>query len=374
MAASVRVLEPKIEASKPKSGALRVVSVEGFPLAHTGQVLGFGANLKEQIESALSNVDTALRDGGSDLSRAVKLNAYVRDDSATASVEAALDAKFKGASKPAVSLVTTRLPDAAALVAFDAVGAVEGAVGNAREAAQIHGRVGKACSVLPVGPRVYISGQAEKGDGTLADATQKTMASLGRTLSFLGLSTRDVIQVKSFLTPMERCAEAEKEIAAFFEGGSVPTCVFVEWKSSLPIEIELIASAPVLKEGSMVEVRTPPGMTMPAVYSRLTIARHPVTLYTSGLYPVDPKISPAEQLRSLFTHLKQCLDLGASDWMHLVKATYYVNDDELSKQHNIVRPDYFSPRRPPAASKATVVGTGREGYGITMDFIMVPGE
>ena len=60
--------------------------------------------------------------------------------------------------------------------------------------------------------------------------------------------------------------------------------------------------------------------------------------------------------------------------MHLVKATYYVNNDDLNKWHNAVRPDYFSPRRPPAASKAVVAGTGRVGQSITMDFIIVPGE
>ena len=60
--------------------------------------------------------------------------------------------------------------------------------------------------------------------------------------------------------------------------------------------------------------------------------------------------------------------------MHLVKATYYVNDDDLNKWHNTVRPDYFSPRRPPAASKASVSGVGRAGHGIAMDFIVVPGE
>ena len=60
--------------------------------------------------------------------------------------------------------------------------------------------------------------------------------------------------------------------------------------------------------------------------------------------------------------------------MHLVKATYYLNDDELNKWHNTVRPDYFSPRLPPAASKASVTGVGRSGQGITMDFIAVPGD
>jgi enamine deaminase RidA (YjgF/YER057c/UK114 family) len=97
-------------------------------------------------------------------------------------------------------------------------------------------------------------------------------------------------------------------------------------------------------------------------------------VYIGGLYPASNVASPAVQLRSLFSRLKQCLDVTGSDWSHLVKATYYVSDESLSKEHNVVRPDYFSPRRPPAASKANVRGVGLPGHGISMDFIAVPGE
>lgn len=359
---------------EPKGGISRVVSVKGAALAHTAQLMGEGADLKAQIDSAFMHLDAALQSGGSSLAKAVKLNVYVTQNSATVAVETALAERFKGEHQPAVSFVTTMLPEAKALVAMDAVGVADGGASQTVAADSVGGRVGKACAVMPVGTRVYVSGQAEKGDGTLADSTKQTMASLGRTLEFLGLAKKDVVQVKSFLTPMSKCSEAEKEIAAFFTETKAPPCVFVEWQSTLPIEIEMIVAAPSMSDGPSVEVRTPPGMTTPAAYSRLTIARHPTTIYTSGLYPADPRASPEAQLRSLFTNLKQCLDLGGSDWMHLVKATYYVNDDELSKQHNLVRPDYFSPRRPPAASKAVVSGTGRDGQGITMDFIVVPGE
>jgi enamine deaminase RidA (YjgF/YER057c/UK114 family) len=370
-------LAADIKCLEPKGGASRLISVSGAPLTHTAQVVGEGADLQTQIDSTLARVDTALQSGGSLLAKAMKLNVYVTQNSATTAVEAALATRFKGEHKPAVSFVTTALPDAKSLVAMDAVGVADGDASKIVAADGIGSRVGKACAVMPVGTRVYISGQAEKGDGTLADATKQTMASLGRTLEFLGLAKKDVIQVKCFLTPMTRCSDAEKKIAAFFEDTKAPPCVFVEWTSTLPIEIEMIVSASSntkLSKGTVVELRTPPGMTTPTVYSRLTIARHPTTIYTSGLYPTDPKAAPEAQLRSLFTNLKQCLDLGGSDWMHLVKATYYVNDDELNKQHNVVRPDYFSPRRPPAASKAVVAGTGRDGQGITMDFIVVPGE
>ena len=356
-----------IKCIEPSGGAARCVIVGAAPLAHTAQLMGAGATLADQIKSTLAGVDAVLKSGGSSLPQAVKLNVYVTQDSATPKVEAALALAFSGTHKPAVSFVTTTLPNSAALIAIDAVGV----------AADAKVVSSSSCAVLPVGPRVYISGQAEKGDGTLADATKQTMASLGRTLEFLGLEWRHVVQLKSFLTPMAQHADAQKEIAAFFSGTPVPPLVFLEWKSTLPIEIEIIVSAAgneALAQGPSVEVRTPPSMTTPAIYSRLTITRHPITIYTSGLYSADNQAPAEAQLRSLFAHLKQCLDLSGSDWMHLVKATYYVNDDDLNKWHNTVRPDYFSPRRPPAASKASVSGVGRAGHGIAMDFIVVPGE
>jgi enamine deaminase RidA (YjgF/YER057c/UK114 family) len=369
-----RVLESGDVSSGSVLGAVRVVSVEGVPLVHTRQFLGSGPDLKTQVERGLAGVDAALRAAGGAASGMVRLNVYVTRENATPVVEAVLASRFKGGATPVVSIVTTRLPDPEALVAFDAVGSVGGAeVGGAgTQRGQV--RLGAGYSVLPVGPRVYVSGQAEKGDGTPAGATRQTLASLERTLSFLGLGKGQVVQVKSFLTPMEKHAEVEAEMASFFGADRVPPLVCVEWKSPLPIEIELVVAAPGLETGPALEVRTPPGMTAPAVYSRLTIVRHPVSLYTGSLFPEDPKAAPADQLRSLFRRLKQCLDLGGSDWTHLAKATYYVSDEELSRQHNLVRPDYFNPRRPPAASKASVAGTGLEGRGISMDFIVVPGE
>lgn len=379
---SLQAADTNLQCIEPKGGASRCVIVGPVALAQTAQLMGVdargeGGALAEQIKATLANVDTALKSGGSSLAQAVKLNVYVTTDEAVGEVESALAAAFAGENKPAVSFVTTALPWPKALVAVDAVGVAGASSGEKKAADSIGGRVGRACAVMSPGTRVYVSGQAEKGDGSLADATKQTMASLGRTLEFLGLEKKDVIHVKCFLTPMSKCSDAEREIARFFQAVKSPPCAFVEWVSTLPIEIEMIVSAAgnaALSKGPDVEVRTPPGMTSPTVYSRLTIARHPSTIYTSGLYPADNKADPEAQLRSLFTNLKQCLDATGSDWMHLVKATYYVNDDALNKWHNTVRPDYFSPRLPPAASKANVTHVGRAGHGITMDFICVPGQ
>jgi len=372
-----------IKCIDPADGISRCVIVGPAALVHTAQLMaasGTGdvaGTLSDQLKTVLANTDAALRQGGSSLAQAVKLNVYVTQDDATLEVRAALARAFPSAHQPAVTCVTTALPSPKALVAMDAVGFGNEEPDGANTAVKIGGRVGRAAAVLPAGPRVYISGQAEKGDGSLADATAQTLASLGRTLEFLGLKKEHAVQVKCFLAPMAKFSEAERAIEAFFGEKNAPPCAFVEWSSNLPIEIEMIVSGSgnaALAQGPSVEVRTPPGMTTPPIYSRLTIARHPSTIYTSGIYPGDGKAAPETQLRSLFRNLKQALDASGSDWMHLVKATYYVSDDELSKWHNTVRPDYFSPRRPPAASKAKVIGVGLAGHGITMDFIAVPGE
>ena len=61
-----------------------------------------------------------------------------------------------------------------------------------------------------------------------------------------------------------------------------------------------------------------------------------------------------------------------SDMRHLVKATYYVTDEDASAALNKIRPEFYDPQRAPAASKASVVGTGVPGTSVTLDMIAVP--
>ena len=140
--------------------------------------------------------------------------------------------------------------------------------------------VGWRSSLLPAGPRIYISGQAEKGTD-LRDATTKTLLGLKATLQNMGCDLKDVVQLKSFLTPMSEVIQAEEAIAEFFAPKRVPPCVFVEWQSSLPIEIELIvpdlrtakqihdaavAGKP-LPQGEQLEFITPQGKTATPVFT-----------------------------------------------------------------------------------------------------------
>jgi len=46
--------------------------------------------------------------------------------------------------------------------------------------------------------------------------------------------------------------------------------------------------------------------------------------------------------------------------------------DDTSKKFGEMRPRYYDPKRPPAASKAPVTSTGLAGKTLTLDMIAVP--
>jgi enamine deaminase RidA (YjgF/YER057c/UK114 family) len=225
-------------------------------------------------------------------------------------------------------------------------------------------------SILPAGRKVYVSGQA--GRGQLLEATAKTMEELEGTLKFLGLGWEDVVQLKAFLHPMSRMEEERGVIAGQIKNGRVPPLAFVEWISNLPIEIELVASGNRLadqwKSKEPVSYITPAGVTASPVYSRVGVIHAGQSVYVSGMYG-DTSGNAEQEVRSLFVQLRELLKLAGTDFNHLVKATYYVASDGSSKLLNDLRPDFYDPKRPPAASKAMVKGTGKKGHNLTLDMI-----
>jgi enamine deaminase RidA (YjgF/YER057c/UK114 family) len=150
--------------------------------------------------------------------------------------------------------------------------------------------------------------------------------------------------------------------------------VFVEWDSTLPIEIELIAAAPGGKKAAdPVEYLTPPGMTASPVYCRVARVTAERYLYTGGLVSAKPGTG-AEQVAGTFERLRGVLTDAGSDFNHLVKATYYVSDEDASAALNKLRPQFYDPKRPPAASKAKVAGTGVKERSLILDMIAVPAK
>ena len=337
----------------PDTGGALAVTVAG-PLVHTAQFLPPvpRESPAAQVEGVFDAVAASVRSAGGDPGRWAKLNLVLADPGVLPVVRAAIVRRFP-ASPPAVCVAVAPLPRPGAVVAADAVAPA-----------------GRG----PVGRRVYVSGQAETAADP-AEAARKTLASLRATLRWLDLGDDAVIQVKVFVRPVEATDAVARELAAHFGPGKVPPAVFVTWDSAgPPVEIELIASAPPPRPGETVEpveYLTPPGMTASPVYARVTRVAADRVVYTAGLHAPGPG-SGDDQVAAAFAAAGELLKRSGTDFRHLAKATYYVTDDAAGKALNVLRPRYYDPRRPPAASKAKVAGTGLPGRTLTFDLIAVP--
>jgi enamine deaminase RidA (YjgF/YER057c/UK114 family) len=225
-------------------------------------------------------------------------------------------------------------------------------------------------AVLPRGGAVYLSGVPESG-GLTKSAVNRSMSSLLVTLQQLELSQAHIVQLKVFLTPASSADEVLRELKKLFPGQLTPPVAFVEWIASVPVEIELIAQLPPKDQpADPVEYYNPPEVIPSPVFSRAALVRTDRQIFTSSLWARSDGEYEARG-RDVFTQLQEILAETGSDLRHLVKATYYVSDDETSGVLNTLRPELFDPVRPPAASKATVHGVGKADRTLTMDMIAV---
>jgi len=379
--------QPAISSIEPDdaTGASNAVILNGAaPLVHTAIVLPLAADGErvgaddsaEQTAHVLKDMERILEVSKSGMDQIVRLNVYAANDEVVAGVETALAETFAGPNKPAVTVVVGAPAHPGALVAMDAIAATNaGAPGRIRHRA-LHGRQNRAhAAILPAGRAVYISGQAEPGD-TPADATLNTLESLRDTLAWLELGLIHVVHVKTFMKPMDAVGEVDGAIDAFFEGAIVPPVTHVEWTNNAPIEVELIVSAPegtASQANGPISYLTPPDLTASPVFCRVTVIDSDRRIYVAGLNGDNTESAEAE-VRSLYGELGRILELAGSDMNHLVKATYYCATDATSSALNAIRPEFYDPERPPAASKALVRSTGRAGKGITVDMIAVRTE
>jgi len=359
--------------------------VDDVPLAHTAQLLPLdpqgelvgAADAAKQTEQVLDNLGQALNAADARLADAVKLNIYLARTETMPQVQKTLARRFTGSIKPAVSFVVGNLAVPGALIAMDAVApaSAQPVIGPVKlfSPPGLYGKKGVShAAVLPPGPKIYLSGMADTNG--LAEATHKTLEKLVAAIGHLGLTKSDIVQLKAFLEPMSDLAAVQKEIVQFF-GGAAPPLVFVEWISprpNPPIEIELIAAAKSdsTKETEAVTFLTPAGTTSTKVFSRVARVNHGKLIFTSGLYGLKSP-DAAGQVREIFHSLGDVLQKTGSDFDHLAKATYYVSDDEASNKLNDLRPEFYNPQRPPAASKAKVNAVGFPGKTVTMDMIAV---
>jgi enamine deaminase RidA (YjgF/YER057c/UK114 family) len=149
----------------------------------------------------------------------------------------------------------------------------------------------------------------------------------------------------------------------------------VEWQASpkSPIEIEVVAwgGPENQRVPDVIDYLTPPGMTASPIFCRVTHIWYGPSIYIGGLYS-RKEVEAREEVEDVFAQLGDILKKTESDMKHLAKATYYVASDASSKALNAARPNYYDPKRPPAASKARVSGVGREKRALTLDMIAVP--
>jgi enamine deaminase RidA (YjgF/YER057c/UK114 family) len=362
---ALKCMEPDAE-----RGASKAVVVGDVALAHTEQVFTDTTDGAACLKSLITQLDERIAIVGASSADVVRYHFYVADEGIVAAIEKALAAHYSDDYRPTATFVTGQLAQPGARAAVDCVAAVRS---NSPETKSLR-RAGVA--VLPPGGRLYISGDAKpaessSGSAALRSATTATLKSLENTLRFAGLDRSHVVHVKSFVTPIGEVESARAAIVEFF-GDEPPPMSFVEWHSkSLPIEIELIAAVPanrVSAAKSRVEYLTPPGMTASPVFSRAARVSKGPLIYTSGIYG-DPALDTPGRIRSILGEVRRLVTLGGGSMTNLVKATYYVSDDESSIELGKIRPEFYQPDSPPAASKAATTGVGRQGHQIVVDMI-----
>ena len=371
--------EPKVRriGDNELTGGVDAVVTSGSALAHTAQFFGSGGDdAGKQVDQVLDSIAKALVEAGRTLQDVVKLNVYVARAGAFRAVKAAITKRFPEDKRPAISLVEGAFMNTASLVAMDAVATTAqnpgAGVTTWKKAASLSGSEGaNHIGILPTGTRVYISGRAAR-KGTIPEATQATMVQIKDTLAFLGLGLEHVVHIKSFMQPIAEMDQAEQQIIEFFDGDA-PPMAFTEWSSTNPIEIEVIATSPDEPQSTSLEYLMPPDDKPSPVFSRVAKLYHPATIYVSGLWGPAGADSD-KQIHEIFASLKQILSSAESDLNHLAKATYYPSQDDSSSMLNEIRPEYYDPKRPPAASKALVSGTGFGDRTITLDMIAVPSQ
>jgi enamine deaminase RidA (YjgF/YER057c/UK114 family) len=341
--------DPAVRYVKAGDRTVAAIVPGSIALLHTGQVL----SPDDHAVQLMTRVTTIVSEFGGDPTNLVKVNV------AASTQEIADQARESLVRvKAPISFVVGALPHGQKL-GIDVVAPAKREPPVQTSAARL----------LPVGPRVYVSGQAEKGANP-AEAAANTIANLIKTLELFGSSKTDVIQAKCFLTPMSAAPEVMKEFEKVFGKQKLPL-VFVEWKSDRPIEIELIAAAPPAPDDApQIEYLTPPGVKPSPVFARVVRINRGTVIYTAGLYAEKPGTGEA-QVVSIFDQLQRILKDAGGDLRHLAKATYYVSDGDGSKQLNLLRPKYYDPQRPPAASKAIVPGVGMKDRSIAIDMIGV---
>jgi enamine deaminase RidA (YjgF/YER057c/UK114 family) len=383
-AASIQYVPLEDTVDAPPGMFTTAVIVDKMPLLHTRQLFPFDSQGKlvgegspdQQIEQVLANLEAVLEDSGSAMTELIRVNVYALSTSIVSKVHQQLGERLDANVRPAITSVLTPLPRRGVVIAIDAVaGAAESSAAVVlKRCNSVAGNDGCAdAAILPAGGIAYLSGQPEGFDLTTLPST-KSMTRLMKTLRQLKLAPEHVVQVKVFLNPITASDQVLHEVQSFFPEQLAPPVVFVEWLAALPVEIEMIAQLPP-SDGPVepVEYFDPPEFHPSNTFSRVALMRAPRQIYIAGLYANKPSRGQP-QADLLFGQLDEVLQQTGSDMRHLVKATYYVSDDDAARWVDRTRPKVFDPVRPPAASKLMVHGVGHSQRTMTVDMIAVETE
>ncbi len=365
-------------------GGSEAVRVPRGALAYTSQVLATDlggrvvgpGNSAVQMDRAFENLALALAEADTSLERIVRLNAVVDSPEVGHALARSIKARFPSESRPAVTLVEGNLPLPGALIALDAVAFIgTGRADGDREVRLAPDELASSSgtspwAVLPAGPRVYVSGRAAEGEPAVAAAD--ALRQLEETIAFVGLDRSHLVQLKCFLRPISAACEVRSRLEQHFSG-AVPPLVFIEWQHPLTIEIEAVAAAGTATEqgAPAIEYLTPPGDRDSPVFSRLVRITHPESIFVSTLNGHTDDQGET-QILEMFSDLARILSNAGSDLKHLAKATYYVSDGFTGQKLNELRPEFYDPARPPAASKVPVRGTAVTARSLAVDMIAIP--
>ena len=358
---------------------LLIHTTQLFPKMIAGEKQEFSTT--DQLVELLGELDSILKEHGSGVEKVAKLNLYVRDPVDCAEVRNQVTVWYGERQKPAITVIATPLPRPAAKVALDAVAVVADSeipveVEIWSDLAPEKGRTFGGEALAAVGglksDLVYISGRASKADD-LGTGTKETVEQLMSVLQILGGEPEHVVQIKAFLNPMSEAAFAAEAIQSFFEEGDRPPVVMVEWtSSSYPTEIEMIAAIPQREsQTDSVLYMTPPWDKSSPVYSKVAVLKDHDIIYIGEMIG-DAEVAADVEVKTLYDHMQQAVEAAGSDFRHLVKATYYFTDSDVSKELNTFRPTVYDPKRPPTASKISLKDIGVPDRGMLIDMIAVP--
>ena len=364
-------------------GMSQAVIVQGLPLVHTRQLLPLDVEGKivgegsadRQIEQVLDNLEAVLKNSGSGMDKLVRVNVYALSTPTVENFREHLSKRLDPAVWPTITSVLTPLADRKALVSVDAVAAAADRGKTKVEYIRCPAVAGHdGCTdaaVLPRGGIAYLSGQPDEG-AVAESAVARSVAGLIKTMKHLKIMPKDVVQLKVFLRPMTSAEEVLAELRKLFPTPRLPPVVFVEWLAAVPVEIEMIAQLPPSsKPGEEVVYYTPPEVRPSNTFSKAVLLRGDTQIYISGLYARVPSRGEPQAVY-LFDQMQDVLKKSGGDMRHLVKASYYVSDDDAARWIDRLRPRVYDPSRPPAASKVMVHGVGMAQRTMTVDMIAVP--